>query len=84
MLTHEPSPNALHKFGRAIDMNIRWTGTIIVKMKNGTPVPVRYTSVNSNNDLIKIGESFGVKKLRTDAVHWSDNGKQIWKKANLT
>jgi len=71
-----PSLTSNHISGKAIDMTIKWTGTIKVKKKDGTEVSVAYSSnVNTNTVLHTIGESYGVKKLKTDAPHWSHNGR---------
>ena len=71
-----PSLTSNHISGKAIDMNIKWSGTIKVKKKDGTEQSVKFMqNVNANTDLHKIGESYGVKKLKTDAPHWSFNGR---------
>ena len=71
-----PSLTSNHIGGKAVDMTIKWTGTIKVKKKEGTSVPVTYSlNVNANTVLHAIGESYGVKKLKTDAPHWSYNGR---------
>ncbi len=57
-------------------MTIKWTGNIKVNKKDGTEILLTFTSnVNTNTALHKIGESYGVKKLKTDAPHWSFNGR---------
>ena len=74
-LKHQPSLNTLHKFGKAIDMNIIWTGTIQISKEDGTPVDVPYMiNVNANRALHEVGESYGVVKLKSDSVHWSIDG----------
>lgn len=74
--TNPPSLSSNHISGKAIDMTIKWNGKIKIAKKDGTKVEVSYMSnVNSNTDLHKIGESYGVKKLKTDAPHWSYNGR---------
>lgn len=71
-----PSLISNHISGKAIDMTIKWTGTIKVKKKGGTEVSLIFKSnVNNNTELHKVGESYGVKKLKTDAPHWSFNGR---------
>ncbi|WP_020586145.1 hypothetical protein [Desulfobacter curvatus] len=71
-----PSLTSNHISGKAIDMTITWTGTIKVKKKDGTAVSVTSSpNVNTNTILHSIGESYGVKKLKTDAPHWSYNGR---------
>lgn len=71
-----PALTSNHISGKAIDMTIKWNGTIKVKKKDGNEVQVTYSSnVNTNIVLHTIGESYGVKKLKTDAPHWSYNGR---------
>ncbi|MDW6002859.1 hypothetical protein [Vibrio mangrovi] len=71
-----PSLTSNHISGKAIDMTIKWTGKIKINKKDGTTVEVEYMSnVNKNTSLHSIGESYGVKKLKTDAPHWSYNGR---------
>ncbi len=70
-----PALTSNHISGKAVDMDIEWTGKIKVKKKDGKEVEVEYKSdVNSNAVLHEIGESYGVKKLKSDAPHWSYNG----------
>jgi hypothetical protein len=71
-----PSLTSNHVDGKAIDMTIKWSGKIVVKKKDGTEVEVTYSpNVNTNSVLHSVGESYGVKKLKTDAPHWSYDGK---------
>lgn len=71
-----PSLTSNHISAKAIDMTIKWIGNIKVKKKDGTEVLLPFTSnVNTNTALHKVGESYGVKKLKTDAPHWSFNGR---------
>lgn len=71
-----PSLTSNHINGKALDITLKWSGTIKVKKKGGAEVQVAYSSnVNSNTALHSIGESYGVKKLKTDAPHWSYNGR---------
>lgn len=74
--TNAPSLTSNHISGKAIDMTITWKGTIKVKKKDGKTVDVKYmANVNSNTTLHTVGASYGVKKLKTDAPHWSYNGR---------
>jgi len=74
--TNAPSLTSNHIGANAIDMNITWTGTIKIKKKDGTEVSVKYVAdPNANTDLHAVGESYGVKKLTTDAPHWSFDGR---------
>lgn len=70
-----PSLTSNHTPGKAIDMDISWTGAIKIKKKDGTEVSVAFMEdVNQNTDLHAVGASYGVKKLKTDAPHWSHDG----------
>lgn len=71
-----PALNSNHIRGTAIDMTITWTGKINVKNKAGKLVEVTFMpNVNANTVLHQIGASYGVKKLSTDAPHWSHDGR---------
>ena len=71
-----PSLTSNHISGKAIDMTISWKGKIKIAKKDGTKVEVTYmTNVNLNSTLQKVGESYGVRKLTSDAPHWSYNGR---------
>jgi hypothetical protein len=70
-----PALSSRHIEGKAIDMDITWTGTIKVKDKSGKEVDVAFnTNVNANTALHKVGATYGVKKLTTDRPHWSTDG----------
>lgn len=58
-----------HTQRRAIDMTIRWAGTIHVTDARGI-----VHAVTRQEDLWPIGTIDGVKKLATDPPHWSDDG----------
>ena len=73
--TNAPALLSNHIRGKAIDMNISWTGTIKIKKKDGTEESVLFMgNVNNNTKLHAVGASYGVKKLTTDAPHWSLDG----------
>lgn len=73
--TNAPALNSNHTPGTAIDMEITWTGTMTIKKKDGTAESVVYmNNVNKNTKLHAVGASYGVKKLTTDAPHWSLDG----------
>ena len=73
--TNAPALTSNHIAGRAIDMDITWTGIMNVKNKVGKSSPVTFMpNVNANGALHVIGASYGVLKLVTDAPHWSHNG----------
>jgi hypothetical protein len=72
---YAPSLSSKHISGKAIDMSITWSGTMKIKKKDGGEVSVKYMEkVNENTTLHEVGESYGVKKLKDDAPHWSDDG----------
>ena len=74
--TNAPSPVTNHSSGKAIDMNITWTGTIKIKKKDGTEASVLFMwDVNKNTKLHGVGASYGLVKLTTDAPHWSLDGR---------
>ena len=75
--TVAPAKTSTHIEGKAIDMTITWSGEKEVKKKNqSAPVKVIFNpDVNQNAILHEIGESYGIKKLKNDAPHWSYNGK---------
>jgi hypothetical protein len=73
--TNPPALTTNHTPGKAIDMDIDWTGTIKIKKKDGSVEAVTFMSdVNTNTKLHAVGASYGVKKLTTDAPHWSLDG----------
>lgn len=73
--TNAPALLSNHTPGKAIDMDIAWTGTLKVKKKDGTEESVLFmANVKKNTKLHAVGASYGVKKLATDAPHWSLDG----------
>ncbi len=73
--TNAPALTSNHIEGLAIDLEITWTGTITVKNKSNQDVQITFMpDVNANRILHSVGESYGVKKLATDAPHWSHDG----------
>jgi hypothetical protein len=73
--TNAPALHTNHCSGKAIDMTISWTGTIKIKKKDGSEESVLIMNeVNKNTKLHAVGASYGVKKLTTDAPHWSLDG----------
>ena len=73
--TNAPALHSNHISGKAVDMTISWTGTIKIKKKDGSEESVAFMNdVNKNTKLQAVGASYGVKKLTTDAPHWSVDG----------
>jgi hypothetical protein len=70
-----PALDSNHIAGTAIDMDIVWTGTLTVKKSDGTTALVAFMpDVDKNIQLQAVGASYGVRKLATDAPHWSLDG----------
>ena len=88
-IVYPPARRSRHNLGTAIDMTIRWTGNLVVKVGDkkqvvaggrkygeGDEVLIRTEPKNGDNaDLQEVGASYGVIKLRSDPPHWSDSGK---------
>jgi hypothetical protein len=73
--TNAPATTSNHIAGKAVDMDITWAGTIKVKDKTGADIQMTYnTNPNANTELHNVGATYGVKKLTTDAPHWSFDG----------
>jgi len=73
--TVAPALMSHHIAGKAIDMKITWNGTLKVKNKDGTEAQVPFMSnANHNKKLHAVGATYGVKKHKTDAPHWSTDG----------
>jgi hypothetical protein len=74
-LAHPAAYPSKHSLGKAIDMNISWTGTLRLLDANGNPVHVHGQPRDGMNpQLWPVGAGFGVIKLVTDPPHWSDDG----------
>ena len=74
-LRYRPSLHSRHTEGRAIDMNIAWHGTLIVRDFDANLHRISSSPHDgTNTELAKVGKSFGVIKLASDAPHWSDDG----------
>jgi hypothetical protein len=82
-----PALDSLHTVRKAIDLTISWTGKIKVKDAEGNEIEIDSEKSNMDNagdinhnlneDLIKVGNSFGLYKLanpKSDPNHWSING----------
>jgi len=71
-----PSLTSNHIAGNAVDMTITWSGIIKVQNKRGKEISIPFdNNVNTNSVLHSVGESFGVLKHKSDAPHWSHNGR---------
>lgn len=74
-IVYQPSLTSRHVEGKAVDMSIRWTGTIKVKDATGRTRSLAQPGHGMNTMLHEIGRSFGVYKLVSDEPHWSSDGK---------
>lgn len=65
-----------HTQGRAIDMTIAWKGPLTIVDAKGQRVTISSTPRTGadNPALHRVGASYGVIKLATDAPHWSSDG----------
>jgi hypothetical protein len=71
----KPSLTSNHIDGTAIDMTISWDQAIDVTDASGKATRIdQPRSGNSNDDLHKVGATYGVRKLATDPPHWSADG----------
>jgi len=74
-LQYLPSLSSRHVAGRAVDMTIAWSERLSVRDFDGNPHYILTAPHDgSNPDLIKVGASYGVRKLISDRPHWSDDG----------
>lgn len=74
-LAFRPSLNTRHNKGLAIDMDIRWSGTMSIRDKAGKTALIGAPNNGAfNTALHRVGASYGLIKLLTDRPHWSDNG----------
>jgi len=75
-IAFRPALHGLHTLGRAIDMTIAWTGTLVVKNKDQASATIASQPRDGFNlDLRKVGKTYGVIKHPTDPPHWSTTGK---------
>ena len=65
-----------HTQRRAVDMSIHWSGALKVTDFNGL-VHIIDSAPRSGDhpDLVAVGKTFGVIKLKSDPPHWSDDGQ---------
>jgi hypothetical protein len=75
-IAFQPALNSRHVEGLAIDMTIRWSGTIRIKASDGTERTITGAPRDGGNiTLRKVGKSYGVTKHPTDPPHWSTDGR---------
>jgi hypothetical protein len=74
-IVYKPSLTSNHIFGTAIDMKIRWTEPITVTNARGREVLIDLPRNDATNTVLHaVGATYGVRKLLSDAPHWSTNG----------
>jgi hypothetical protein len=74
-IVFQPSLTSLHISGLAIDMNISWTGTMKIVDGKGVTREIGAPANGSGNAALhKVGATYGVNKLLSDAPHWSSTG----------
>jgi hypothetical protein len=74
-IVHEPSLTSNHIGGEAVDMTIGWAGTLRITDANGRIHALGVPRNGADNaGLHAVGRTFGVKKLVSDAPHWSLTG----------
>jgi hypothetical protein len=73
-----PALQARHTRGFGIDMNISWTGTLLIPDAYGNVIEIKtHPRSGLNVKLRRVGEGYGVIKYNRagrDDPHWSDNG----------
>ncbi len=71
----QPSLSSRHIEGKAVDMQISWTGKILVKDAKGNRTELnKPANASENQTLHRIGVTYGVFKLLSDPPHWSIDG----------
>lgn len=74
-LVVRPALQSRHTQGLAIDMDISWQGTLVIRNASGQDVTVDTAPrTGSNARLGAVGATYGVIKLATDPPHWSSDG----------
>jgi len=68
-------PSSRHCSHEAVDMTIKWDGTLNIRNAHGTLLAISSAPHDGTNpELAKIGAEFGVIKLVGDKPHWSIDG----------
>lgn len=76
-LVSQPALTSRHTERRAVDMDISWTGSLRIRNADGTPNRISTQPRSGmNEDLIAVGQGYGVIKARFDGdpPHWSEDG----------
>jgi hypothetical protein len=73
-----PALQSRHTLGYGIDMNIRWTGTLVIRDARDNTVRIEtLPRTGMNRQLHQVSATYGVIKYNRagrDEPHWSDNG----------
>jgi hypothetical protein len=71
-----PVLKSRHIDGLAVDMTITWQGNLSIATANGSTVTISSLPREGahNPELHRVGATYGVIKLVTDAPHWSVDG----------
>lgn len=74
-IVYAPALTSRHTEGKAIDMDISWSGKLTIVKSDKTSVTIKTdTKSGANAELQTVGASYGVIKLATDPPHWSSDG----------
>jgi hypothetical protein len=74
-IAFEPALASRHTEGKAVDMDISWSGTLKIKKADDTEVSIGIPRNGADNETLHgVGKSYGVQKLKKDAPHWSSDG----------
>lgn len=73
-LAYQPAIASRHIDGLAVDMNITVPKTVVMTDGQGRTVQIQAGDGDADDDVISVGASYGVIKLRADHPHWSNDG----------
>ena len=65
-----------HIAGKAIDMTITWTGTLVIRQQDGRTVEIPSLPADGTHPILhQVGRTYGAIKHPTDRPHWSVDGR---------
>lgn len=74
-IVFQPVLQSRHTEGKAIDMDISWSGDLTIDQFGGKGTTITSAPrTGGNADLQSVGAGYGVHKLATDPPHWSSDG----------
>ena len=76
-IVSQPALISRHTERRAVDMNISWGGSLVIRGPRGDTTTISSEPrTGMNADLGRVGTQYGVIKARfaNDPPHWSDDG----------